>query len=118
GAAEAEAAFQVRGWAHTLESREQLVAQGFSDALNQIPITLAQNVGLDPIDAAAELTARHARGGKSFGVSARESRINDMREDQVFDPLAVKRQVVITATESAAQILRVDFVLVKKFTNT
>jgi chaperonin GroEL (HSP60 family) len=41
-----------------------------------------------------------------------------MRAEGVFDPLAVKRQVIRAATESAAQILRADFVLAKKLTNT
>ncbi len=111
GAPEAEAAYQVMKWAEKLSGREQLAAQKFAEALESIPITLAENAGLDPIDAQVEFRAKHAEGGKWFGVDAHEGKIKDMYQRQVFEPLVVKEQMVRSATEAASMILRIDDVI-------
>jgi len=64
GALEAEVALRLRSWAQGLSGREQLAALDFADALEVIPLTLAENAGLDPIDIQVELRARHEKGGK------------------------------------------------------
>ncbi|MDA4128558.1 MAG: thermosome subunit beta [Thaumarchaeota archaeon] len=111
GAAEAEAAYQVLKWAEKLTGREQLAAQKFAEALESIPITLAENAGFDPIDAQVEFRAKHAEGGKWYGIDAREGKVRDMYAKQVFEPLAVKEQVIKSATEAASMILRIDDVI-------
>jgi thermosome len=111
GAAEAEAAYQVLKWAEKLTGREQLAAQKFAESLESIPIALAENAGFDPIDAQVDFRAKHAEGGKWFGVDAREGKIKDMYVKQVFEPLAVKEQIIKSATEAACMILRIDDVI-------
>ncbi|MBI3859052.1 MAG: TCP-1/cpn60 chaperonin family protein [Thaumarchaeota archaeon] len=114
GAAEAEAAYQVMKWAEKLSGREQLAAQKFAEALESIPIALAENAGLDPIDAQVEFRAKHAEsgsGGKWFGIEAADGKVKDMYQRQVFEPLAVKLQVIRSATEAASMILRIDDVI-------
>ena len=87
GAAEAEAAYQVMKWAEKLSGREQLAAQKFAEALESIPIALALNAGLDPIDAQVEFRAKHAEEGNWFGVEASDGKIKDMFQREVFEPL-------------------------------
>jgi thermosome len=111
GAAEAEAAAQVLKWADKLSGREQLAAQKFAEALEAIPITLAENAGMDPIDAQVELRAKHAEGGKWFGIDALDAKVRDMYQKQVFEPLSVKEQIIKSATEAACMILRIDDVI-------
>src|SRR5207244_100665 len=111
GAAEAEAAYQVQKWAEKLSGREQLAAQKFAEALETIPVALAENAGMDPIDAQVEFRAKHAEGGKWFGIDAREGKIKDMYLKQVFEPLAVKEQIIKSASEVASMILRIDDVI-------
>lgn len=112
GAAEAEAAAQVLKWADKLTGREQLAAQKFAEALESIPIALALNAGMDPIDAQVEFRARHAtENGKWFGIEAADGKVKDMYQRQVFEPLAVKLQVIRSATEAASMILRIDDVI-------
>jgi chaperonin GroEL (HSP60 family) len=95
GAAEAEAASQVLKWADKLTGREQLAAQKFAEALEAIPIALALNAGMDPIDAQVEFRAKHAtENGKWFGIEAADGKVKDMYQRQVFEPLAVKLQVI------------------------
>jgi thermosome len=111
GAAEAEAAIHVMRWTEKLTGREQLASQKFTEALEQIPVALAVNAGLDPIDALVELRAKHAEKGVWFGVEAKEAKVKDMYKEQVFEPLAVKEQIIKSATEAACMILRIDNVI-------
>jgi archaeal chaperonin len=111
GAPEAEAAYQVMKWSEKLSGREQLAAQKFAEALESIPLALAENAGMDPIDAQVEFRAKHAEGGKWFGVEAKEGKVKDMYQRQVFEPLSVKEQIIKSATEAAAMILRIDDVI-------
>src|SRR5271157_714742 len=111
GAAEAEAAYQVLKWAEKLSGREQLAAQKFAEALESIPIALAENAGMDPIDAQVEFRAKHAENGKWFGIEAADGKVKDMYQRQVIEPLAVKVQVIRSATEAASMILRIDDVI-------
>jgi len=112
GAAEAEAAYRVLKWAEKLSGREQLAAQKFAEALESIPIALALNAGMDPIDAQVEFRAKHAtENGKWFGIEAADAKVKDMYQREVFEPLAVKLQVIRSATEAASMILRIDDVI-------
>ncbi len=111
GAAEAEAAYQVMKWAEKLSGREQLAAQKFAEALESIPVALALNAGLDPIDAQVEFRAKHAEKGTWFGVEASDGKVKDMFQREVFEPLAVKVQIMKSATEAASMILRIDDVI-------
>jgi chaperonin GroEL (HSP60 family) len=112
GASEAEAAYIVLKWSEKLSGREQLAAQKFAEALESIAITLAENAGLDPIDAQVELRAKHSeKGGKWFGIDSHQGKVVDMFEKQVLEPLAVKEQVIKSATGAATMILRIDDVI-------
>jgi thermosome len=113
GAAEEEAAYQVRRWAESLTGREQLAAEMYAEALEQIPTALAENAGMDRINTIAELRARHAEGGRWYGISA-AGKVRDMQKEQVLEPLIVKKQVLLAATEAACMILRVDNIVMRK----
>jgi thermosome len=111
GAPEAAAAAKVREWAASLAGREQLAAQKFAEALEQVPLTLAENAGLDPIDIQVELRAQQSQGKTWAGVDVKEGKVADMYAKNVLEPLAVKEQVVKSATEAAGMILRIDDVI-------
>jgi len=111
GAPEAEVAAQVMKWTEKLNGREQLAAQKFADALETIPVCLATNAGLDPIDTMTEIRSKHAEGGVWFGVEAKEGKVKDMYKENVLEPLSVKEQIVKSATEAACMILRIDDVI-------
>ena len=111
GSPELETASQIRKWAESLTGREQLAAQEFAEALETIPIVLAVNAGMSPIDTMTELRAKHAEGGKWFGVDTKEGKVKDMYKENVFEPLSVKEQIVKSATEAACMILRIDDVI-------
>jgi archaeal chaperonin len=111
GAPEAYVAGKVREWASTLSGREQLAAEKFAEALEVIPLTLAENAGMDPIDTMADLHAKQGKGSKWTGVDARNSKIAVMSKLDILEPLVVKEQIVKSATEAASMILRIDDVI-------
>jgi len=115
GAPEAEAAKQLRDYAVKVGGREQLAIEAFSDALESIPLALAENAGLDPIDIMVEMRAKHETpGNKWYGVDVYSGEIKDTQKLNVIEPLRVKLQVVKSATEAASMILRIDDVVASK----
>jgi len=111
GAPEMEVAKALRGYAETLPGREQLAVRSFGEAMEIVPLTLGENAGLDPIDLLLELRSRHEKGEKWAGIDVLEGKIRDMRELEVYEPLAVKKQTIKSATEATTMILRVDDVI-------
>ena len=111
GAPEIELALKLRQYASTLKGREQLAVNGFADALEIIPQTLAENGGLDPIDILVELRSQHEKGNKRAGVNIYTGKVVDMWEESVIEPLRVKTQAINSATEAAVMILRIDDVV-------
>jgi len=111
GAPELEIARAVRDYAATLPGREQLAAQSFADAIETVPTTLGENAGLDPIDILSELRARHEKGEKWAGIDVFEGKAKDMKDLDVYEPLAVKKQAIKSATEAATMILKIDDVI-------
>ena len=59
GAVEAELSRLLRGRAQKLSGKEQLAFQAYADALEIIPLTLAENAGMDPINALTEIRSKH-----------------------------------------------------------
>lgn len=110
GAPEMEVASRVRKWAETLSGKEQLAAIEFAEALEVIPASLAENAGLDPVDILVDLRAQHGKGKIWAGVFP-EGGVKDMAECEVYEPLAVKEQIIKSASEVASMILRIDDVI-------
>jgi thermosome len=111
GAPEMEVASAIREYAEGLPGKEPLAMQSYAEALESIPITLGENAGLDPIDIISELRARHEKGETWAGVGVHEGKVKDMKELEVFEPLAVKKQIIKSATEAASMILKIDDVI-------
>ena len=111
GSPEMEIARALRGYAETLPGREQLAVQSFGEAMEIVPLTLGENAGLDPIDILSELRASHEKGEKWAGVDVFAGKIKDMWKLGVYEPLAVKKQIIKSATEAATMLLRIDDVI-------
>jgi thermosome len=111
GAVEIEVAQRIRKWAKTLKGKEQLAALRFADAVEAIPVTLAENAGLDPVDILVELKARHDKGEKWAGVDVIQGKVSNTWELEIIEPLVVKKQIIKSATEAAIMILRIDDVI-------
>jgi thermosome len=109
GAPEAEVAKNLRNYAVKVGGREQLAVEAFAEAVEAIPLTLAENAGLDPIDIMVALRAEHEKpDSKHFGIEVTTGKIKSMLDLQVLEPLRVKQQVIKSATEAANMILKID----------
>jgi thermosome len=111
GAPEAYAAAELMDWSTKLSGREQLAVQKFAEALETIPLTLAENAGMDPIDTLTELRSKQSKGEKWTGVDVRNGVVANMHKSDVVEPLAVKEQIIKSSTEAACMILRIDDVI-------
>jgi len=111
GAPELEVSRALKKYAGMLPGREQLAVECFAEALETIPLTLTENAGLDPIDILSELRARHEKGETWTGIEVHSGKVQDMTQAGVFEPLAVKKQIIKSATEAASMILKIDDVI-------
>ena len=112
GATEIAVANYVREAAAGVEGRRQLAVEAFADAIDVLPRTLAENTGLDPIDALVDLRGQHDAGTAAGIISEGQTgTIDDPVEYGVLDPAAVKREAVRSATEAATMIVRIDDVI-------
>ena len=111
GAPEVEVARALREFADTLPGREQLAVQCYAEAMEIVPVTLGENAGLDPIDIVSDIRAQHEKGETWAGVDVFEGKVKDMRKLNVYEPLAVKKQVIKSATEAASMILKIDDII-------
>ncbi|MDQ3967470.1 MAG: TCP-1/cpn60 chaperonin family protein [Thermoproteota archaeon] len=125
GAPEALLAARLRDWSGSLSGRTQIAAYRFAEAIETIPITLAENAGMDSLDTQVQLRARVAESLEKrtsrqesaetvkakYGINVIEGKVADVSKQNIFEPLAVKEQVVNSATEAASMILRIDDVI-------
>ena len=111
GAPEAYVAAQLKEWADSFDGREQLAIKKYAEALETIPLTIAENAGMDPIDTMANLRSRHSQGKRWTGIDAKNTKIADMLVQNIVEPVVVKEQIIKSATEAATMILRIDDVI-------
>jgi thermosome len=111
GAPEALAALKLREWASSLTGRTQLAAEKFADGIETIPIVLAENAGMDPLDTQVQLRSKSTTGKARYGIDVMNGKVADLAAKDIYEPLAVKEQVINAATEAACMILRIDDVI-------
>jgi thermosome len=111
GAPEAEVARMLRSYAQRLSGKEQLAVQAYADGLEIIPLTLAENAGMDPINSLMEVRSKHQSKLKSVGIDPFKGKVSDLAKLEVYEPLSVKVQALKSAGEAAAMILRIDDII-------
>ena len=135
GSAEIACALAVEREALETRGLEQYSMRAFSDALDAIPMALAENSGLSPIETLADLKARQGKGegvGR-LGVDCMQTGSNgefsptniyynpqhslthpatDMKSAFVIDPLISKRQQLLLATQLCRMVLKINNVIV------
>ena len=108
GAPEIEVSQKLSAMAKTLRGMESYCFQAFAEALEVIPITLAENAGLDPIRIVTELRNRHALGEVTAGINVRRGTIINILEENVVQPLLVSTSAIQLASECVRMILKID----------
>jgi thermosome len=114
GAPETEVAKRLRDYAESIGGREQLAIEAFAESLEIVPKTLAENAGHDQLNMLVKLRAAHEKDGLWMGVNINTGDVSDMLEAGVVEPLRVKKQAIVSASEAAEMILRIDDVIASK----
>lgn len=109
GAAEISCALAVGVQADKISTLEQYPFRAFADALESVPLALAENSGLAPIQTLTEVKARQAKeGNPCLGIDCLGKGTHDMKEQHVIETLTSKKQQISLATQLVKMILKID----------
>lgn len=113
GAADISSSIAVAKAADEIPSIEQYAMRAFASALDAIPLALAENSGLSPIETLAEVKSRQVtENNPRLGIDCSGKGENDMKKQFVYDPLISKRQQYLLATQLVRAVLKIDDVIV------
>lgn len=116
GAAEIACSLAVEDAAGKTPGLEQYAMRAFSEALDAVPMALAENSGLNPISTLAEVKSQQAKADRKergrLGVDCMGRGNNNMRDAFVIDPLIGKKQQLQLATQLCRMVLKVNNVIV------
>lgn len=108
GCGETLMANAVEEAAKSVPGKRQLAMESFARALRALPTTVADNAGYDSAELVSQLKAAHFRGDKAAGIDIRTGTVGDMEEMGIKEALKLKLHVLLSASEAAEMILRVD----------
>jgi T-complex protein 1 subunit beta len=91
--------------------KKALAMAAFARALRQLPAIVADNGGYDSAELVTQLRAAHAQGKSTYGLDMYKGTIGDMKELGVLESFKSKLQVLLSASEAAEMILRVDDII-------
>ena len=109
GAAEISCALACADQANKISTLEQYAFNGFAEALEAVPMALAENSGLSPVDTLAEIKARQfAEKNPKLGIDCLNRGTADMKVQNVVETLSSKTQQILLATQLVKMILKID----------
>lgn len=111
GCAEMAMSNAVDEEARKTSGKKALAVEAFARALRQLPTILSDNAGLDSSDLVAKLRAAHHDGKSDMGLDLDSGKLASMAEMGITESYKLKRQVVVSASEAAEMIMRVDDIL-------
>ncbi|KSW11364.1 thermosome subunit [Pyrodictium occultum] len=112
GAVEVELSKYLREIAPKIGGKEQLAVEAFARALEGLPMALAENAGLDPVEIMMKLRAAHSKpDGKWYGINVFNGNVENMMELGVVEPVSIKANAIKAGTEAATMVLRIDDII-------
>lgn len=119
GSAEVACSLAVQNYANTVTGVDQYAIRAFADALEDIPLALAENSGLSPIEELAKIKSRQLKeSNPNIGLGISSSSSEDyglhscnMKDLGVFETLVGKQQQLQLATQVVKMILKIDDVI-------
>jgi T-complex protein 1 subunit epsilon len=112
GASEMAASLAVVGAADAEQTIEQYSMRAFAKALDEIPMILAENSGLNAIGEMAGMKAKQVETQDSWhGVDCMVTGITNMWEQNVYEACASKLNQFRLATQVVKMILKIDDVI-------
>ena len=112
GSAEMACALHVSERADQISNVEHYAVKAFSDALDVIPVVLAENSGLNPIQSLTDMKTEQVKtGNPHHGIDCMARGTSDMKEQAVYETLAGKKAQFRLATQVVQMILKIDDVI-------
>nr|WCZ58377.1 T-complex protein 1 subunit beta [Paratrimastix eleionoma] len=111
GCSECLMAKAVDELAHKTAGKKSLAIEAFARALRQIPTILADNAGYDSQELVSQLRAAHYNNNNTAGLDLENGVVANMVELGITDTLRVKEQILVSASEAAEMILRIDNII-------
>ena len=112
GWAETQMAAVVDDLAARTPGKKSLAMAAFARALRQIPTIIADNAGLDFAEIVSQMRAMVASDPLStIGVDVVAGAAGDMKALGIYESFKVKSAALMSATEAAEMILRVDDII-------
>jgi len=109
GAAEMTCSLHVAKEADKISTLEQYAMRSFADALDNIPMALAENSGLNPIGALSDVKSQQVKeNNPRLGIDCLKKGTNDMKAQNVIETLMAKKQQISLATQLVRMILKID----------
>lgn len=110
GSLEMHLSLKLEDFSNSISGREQLAIKAFSEALQIIPKTLADNAGLDSVDMLTKLKSAN-KNNSHMGLDVFSGEIVNSFEEGILEPVNIKLQAISSACEVAIMILRIDDII-------
>lgn len=91
-----------------IKGKQAIAVEAFAKALRALPTAIADNGGYDSADLIATLRSEVANGNLQAGIDMYNGKIGNMQELGVTECFRAKEQALVSASEAAELILRVD----------
>jgi len=111
GCSEMHMANAVAQLATQTPGKEAMAIEAFGKALQQLPTIIADNAGFDSSELVSQLRAAHVAGDIHAGLDMQNGTIGNMVDLGITESFKVKRNVLVSASEAAEMILRVDDII-------
>ena len=125
GAFEAIAANKIRKVMNSVDGKEQLAMEKFADSLEQIPLTLATNAGMDYLSTLSALRSKISSSNNGrcewYGIDTNQRKITETFSKKIFEPKILKEQIIKTTNDVISILLGIDDIFMKTpemFTHT
>ena len=125
GAFEAIVANKIRKVMTSVDGKEQLAMEKFADSLEQIPLTLATNAGMDYLSTLTALRSKISSSNNGrcewYGIDTNQRKITETFSKKIFEPKILKEQVIKTTNDVISILLGIDDIFMKTpemFTHT
>jgi len=101
-------ALAVDELALSMSGKASIAVSAFASALRALPNIICENGGYDAAEIVTELRSSIYNGNTTAGINMFGGTVTCMKELGVTECYRVKLQALISATEAAEMILRVD----------
>merc|ERR1712097_79933 len=92
----------------SVSGKQVLAMEAYARALRSMPMHIADNAGYDSSELVSALKAEHFEGASNWGLEMEKGGLADMVERGICESFKVKSQVLMSSSEAAEMILRVD----------